>query len=280
MDCGDDGECHPRMTTIQRALREIDEIAEVWTREELVQGVVIRSNKRNARVRILDTTFICDGELFLNVPKGEYDIFVDAPGYFINEEDFEVRLGTIDTVEVKLRPFQFYGGLAFGVSTTKQYSQLVGEANVGIGLSTELYVGVIGMYMGPLFEEVATTGYKDPDITDTLRIRYKELMGVGVAVGFIGIKPIVRKIKIIPQVVIGYWYYDDQTYYKEQFPNGREEFIQTMERHTTEKYYFAPTLGIRIGERLFNFEGRIAGYLGTGSPVFTFTAGFQVAVPR
>jgi hypothetical protein len=53
-----------------------------------------------------------------------------------------------------------------------------------------------------------------------------------------------------------------------------------MEKHDIERYFFRPTLEIRIGERVFNFDGRISVYVGTGIPIMTLSAGFQVAVPR
>lgn len=281
MDCWDDAECHSRITTIKKALNEINEVSKVFAKEELVQGVVIRTNIRNAQVRLLDTTFVCDGELFLNVPNGDYSVYVDAPKCFINEEDLEVRLGTIDTLEVTLRPFQMYGGIAIGISSMEEFNAFSGEVNLGIGLFALTYTGFTGTYIGTLSgKNTWLTNYKDVDIPDTAKEEWTELLGMGCSFGYLGIKPVARKIKFIPQVAFGYWEYDDQTYYRYKFQNGKSGYITDMENHEIEKYYFRPALDIRIGEKVFNFNCRISVYVGTGIPIATVAAGFQVAVPR
>jgi hypothetical protein len=281
MDCWDDAECHPRTTTIKKALNEIDAISRVLAEEELVQGTVVRTNIRKARVRIRDTIFDCDGELFLNVPNGEYEVYLDAPRRFVNEEDLEVRLGTVETLEVKLRPFQINAGIALGASSMKEFSLLAGEANLGLGLFALAYIGFTGTYVGPVDGEVTRlTNYADVSVPDTLRELWTELIGMGLSCGYIGINPIARKIKFIPQIAFGYWEYDDQTYFLNKFQNGKTEYLDDLEQHDIEKYYIRPTIEVRIGEKVFNFDGRISVFLGTGSPIVTFLAGFQISVPR
>jgi hypothetical protein len=281
MDCWDDAECHPRASTIQKALNDIDAISRVTTNEDLVQGTVIRTNFRKARVRILDTTFECNGELFLNLPKGDYTLYVDAPRYFVNEEDLEVRLGTVETLEVKLRPFQINAGVAMGASSLKEFSLLAGEINLGLGLFARTYVGLTGAYMGPFDGELSRlTDYTNADIPDTVQEVWTELTGIGFSCGYLGINPIVRRIKFIPQISIGYWEYDDQTYFLNKFQNGRTEYLDDLEQHDIEKYFIRPTLEVRIGERAFNFDGRISVFLGTGTPIVALLVGFQIVVPR
>lgn len=281
LDCWDDAECRPSSAAIRKALNETDRISEVFAEEELVQGAVIRTNVRNAGVRILDTTFECKGELFLNVPNGKYEIFVDAPNYFVNEEDLEVRLGTVDTIEVKLRPYQINPGLALGISSMKGFSLLAGEAHVGIGLYSLAYIGITGTYVGPIDSDtIRLTSRENEDVPDTLRAVWTELIGMGLACGYLGINPIARRIKLIPQIAFGYWKYDDQTYFMNRFRNGKTENLDDLEQHDIEKYFVRPTLDVRIGERLFNFDGRLSVFLGTGPPIVTLLAGFQIAVPR
>jgi hypothetical protein len=281
MDCWDDAECHPRTTTIKKALNEIDEIFRVLAEEELVQGAVVSTNIKKARVRILDTVFDCDGELFLNVPNGEYEVYVDAPRRFVNEEDLEVRLGTVETLEVKLRPYQINVGIAMGASSMKEFSLLGGEVNLGFSLFALAYVGFTGTYVGPIDGELTRlTSYTAVDVPDTLRELWTELIGMGVSCGYIGINPIARRIKFIPQIAFGYWKYDDQTYFLNKFQNGKTEYLDDLEKHEIEKYYVRPALEVRIGERVFNFDGRISVFIGTGTPIVTLLLGFQIAVPR
>lgn len=281
MDCWDDGNCHPRTATIKKALNEIDEIYRVMAEEELAQGAVVRTNIRKARVRILDTTFDCDGELFLNVPNGEYVVYVDAPRHFVNEEDLEVRLGTVETLEVKLRPFQINAGIAFGASSMKEFSLLAGEANLGLGLLALAYVGLTGTYVGPIDGELTkVTSYANPDTPDTIQEVCTELIGMGMSCGYLGISPIAHRIKFIPQISFGYWEYDDQTYFLNKFQNGKKEYLDDLEQHNIDKYYIRPAIEVRIGEKVFNFDGRISVFIGTGTPIVTLLAGFQIAVPR
>jgi hypothetical protein len=281
MDCGEDAECHPRATTILSALHEIQEISKVNTMKEIAQGAVIKINRADARVRILDTTFQCDGDLFLNIPVGDYDVYVDAPRFFINEEDLEVKFGTIDTIEVKLRPFQINAGMLLGASTMKEFSLLAGEANVGVDFSALIHTGITGTYIGPIDSKpVKVTNYGYRYIPDTLKEVWTELTGIGASFGYLGFKPIGHRLKFIPQIDIGYWKYDDQTYYLEKYSNGKSEYLDDLEHHIIRKYFVRPTLSIRFGERVFNLNGKISVYFGTGVPIATFMSGFEVDFPR
>lgn len=279
--CGDDGECRPVTASIRKVLTEIDRITRVATREELLQGAMVQTNKEYARVQILDTVFECEGELYLNLPKGEFDLSVDAPGYFVNEEDVDVRLGKVDTVEVRLRRYQLNASMAFGASSMKGFSLLAGEFNLGVGLFTRVYAGLTASYVGPLGEELTIlTDHRQSDLPDTLRKDWPELFGLGASLGYLGIPPIANRIKIIPQAAVGYWEYDDQVYYLNRYQTGDTEYIKALEQHDIDKYYVRPTVQVRVGEGVFNFDGRISAFFGSGAPIYTFLAGFVVGVPR
>jgi hypothetical protein len=241
----------------------------------------MQANRKHARVRILDTLFECDGRLYLNLPDGEYELYVDAPGYFINEEDVDIRLGTVDTVEVRLRPYQLSAGLALGASSMEGFSLLAGEVNLGVGLFARGYTGIIGTYIGPIGDGITKlTDHHSSDMPDTLRKDWPELIGLGASFGYLGFRPIANRIRIVPQVAFGYWKYDDQVYFLNRYQTGDTEYIDALEQHDIEKYYVRPTLQIRIGERVFNFDGRISAFFGSGTPIYAILAGFQVVVPR
>lgn len=281
MDCGEDAECHPRVTTILNALHKIQEISNVNSIKEIIQGVVIKTNKADTRVRILDTIFQCDGDLFLNIPIGDYDVYIDAPRFFVNTEDLAVRLGTIDTIEVKLRPFQINLSILLGAATMKKFSLLAGEANLGINFSAILHTGITGTYIGPInIKSENITNHEYWYIPDTLKEVCTELAGVGASFGFLGIKPIAHKIKFIPQIDLGYWKYDDQKYFLKKYSNGKTEYLDDLEHHIIRKYFARPSLAIRFGEKLFNVNATFSSYIGTGSPIFTIMSGFEVNFPR
>jgi hypothetical protein len=281
MDCGEDAECHPRATTISNMLHEIQEISRVNTKNELVQGAVIKIDKGDARVRIRDTTFQCDGDLFLNLPVGEYDICIDAPRFFVNEEDLDVQLGKIDTIEVKLRPFQINTGVLLGASSMKEFSLLAGEVNLGVDFSALIHTGFTATYTGPIDSKPKhVTNYEYWYIPDTLKEVCTELAGFGVSFGYLAFKPIAHFIKFIPQIDIGYWKYDDQTYYLEEHSNGKTEYLDNLEHHTIRNYFVRPTLSIRCGERFFNSNSKISVYIGRGVPIVNFMSGFEVDFPR
>jgi hypothetical protein len=262
-------------------LHEIQVISRVSSKNELVQGAVIKINRGNARVRILDTTFQCDGDLLLNLPVGEYKIYVDAPRFFVNEEDLDVQLGKIDTIEVKLRPFQINTGVLLGTSSMKEFSLLAGEFNVGIDFSALIHTGFTATYIGPIDSKpVHVTNYKYWYIPDTLKEVWTELAGIGASFGYIGFKPIAHIIKFIPQIDIGYWKYDDQTYYLEKHSNGKTEYLDDLEHHTIRNYFVRPTLSIRLGERFFNLNSKISVYIGTSVPIISLMSGFEFDFPR
>jgi hypothetical protein len=280
-ECGSDAECHPAMSIARKEAESILFIKRVASRDLVVQGIVVHTNRMESRVRIGDSVFVFDRDLYLNAPPDGYRLLVDAPGRAPNSNSVDVRSGSIQELDVTLRPIQVNIGVSFGPSTIRSDFDLAVNIDAGITILTRHYIGLSLDVDAPLDRTtLSSTDTTDHLYPDTARQAETDLMGGGITYGYCLFHSQRPPITIMPRVSIGCWALDKGIYYSETVLHGNTLStgdIAGMEQHTYEYCYVRPGVEFRTGNRMFGFKLNIDAAIGNGLFVPSACAGFLIS---
>jgi hypothetical protein len=280
-ECGRDAECHPAMSIVRKEAESILSIQRVASRDLVVQGIVVRTNRPGSRVRIADSVFTFDREIFLNTPPESYRLLVDAPGRAPNSNSVDVRSGAIQELDVTLRPVQINLGPTIGPSLIRGDLTLTVNFDAGITILARHYIGLTIGYNAPFDPTpLSSTNTNDGIYPDTASSSFTDLSGGGITYGYCALHIQRPAITLMPKVSIGYWVLDHGIYYEETVRHGdtlTTHSLSRMERHTSEYGYFRPGVEIRMGNRMFGFRASLDAVIGSGFFVPSACIGFLVS---
>lgn len=276
--CVNDGNCKEIVKSqpviVKRKLDEITNISRVGSAEDIMQGMMIKTNCLNSEVLLGDTNFKFDKELYLNTPPNRYIILMKAQGKNTKYQFAKVKTGSIDVFNPHLRPIRLITGISWGPALINSRLGDVGNLDVGIDVAFRHFFGFTYSYGFTLGGYEHFNKY-DSIYPDTTKINESYLEGFGMTYGFTGIH-LGRYITIIPKISAGYWRLKNQIVYEVDYVvnnHYKHYYISDWEKVSYEHYVVKPGIEMRYGYRVFGFRMHIDNFLGDKIGPFTINLG-------
>ncbi len=281
MECRNDGECHSKdmyseLVEFKKKLRGISRFKKVASGDEVIQGLIVKTNRANTEIQIGDTSLTFDKDLYLTAPGNDYMIYLKAPKTNIKIYKIELQTGNVIELYSPLRPVRINIGASAGPAYFNKNISLAVNFDAGLNVVSKHFVGITGSAVTSIWnEDEDLSNTSDTLYPDTSRYSYSECYGLGITYGYTGLH-FKRIATIIPKISIGYWRLFNRTSYSQRDHIGNKYVsnqLNDMKTVSYERYYVKPGVELRIGYRIFGFRMHIDTFIGESVGSFSVNLG-------
>jgi hypothetical protein len=274
MTCGDDGECHGPVKSesikVRRQLIEMQNISRVASAEEVMQGIIFKTNCLKSEVIIGDTNYTFDNELYLNMPLNHYRVLIKAQGKNTKYQSTVVNIGSIEVFNPHLRSIRLVAAGSLGPAFVNSKLGVMANFDVGFDIASRHFLGFTGS-SGSAFSDYTYFNRLDSVYPDTIKMRDSYVGGFGITYGYTGVH-FWRYVTLIPKISVGYWLLENQTGYEIDTDKHDYYTYYPINEISYERYFLKPGIELRFGYRVFGFRMHIDNFI--GEKIGPFTIGF------